>query len=241
MKSLADRVRLLVDVGQKGSVNTAAKDIGVSQPSLNRIVNGTTLNPSEAIIGKIAWFYGVSPKWLRTGKDAPAWIETGTTLDSPLGGGPPPAELRKWSLAIYDLGLPEDVSQELTQLPFAMATLTTKLVPFAQQNDRGYQEAIRLSLLAWFTWLETFLRTSGTGGVSTILRKESLRYAIQLSGSRVAMDLFERGGIDVELMSALTAARFCGATNPLDILEKKRGKVRKGSKSSSGLSRGDSQ
>lgn len=66
--TLQKRLRLLIDASHAGNVNVAAKDMGVCQPTLNRIVNGTTLKPSRGVMVKIARFYGVTVEWMAGGK-----------------------------------------------------------------------------------------------------------------------------------------------------------------------------
>lgn len=48
--TLANRVQFLVDLQFKGSVNGAAKEWGISQSQLYRIVSGETLNPRTGVL-----------------------------------------------------------------------------------------------------------------------------------------------------------------------------------------------
>ena len=61
---------MLVDHFWLGSVNLAASEMGLSQPTLNRIVSGTTLSPRSGVLQRIAAGGMVSVDWLLTGKGA---------------------------------------------------------------------------------------------------------------------------------------------------------------------------
>jgi len=66
--SLSTRLRLLVDHGHGGSVNAAAKDIGIPQQTLGKIVSGEVNSPRIKALQAIARFYGVSIGWLVAGE-----------------------------------------------------------------------------------------------------------------------------------------------------------------------------
>lgn len=65
MKTLADRLKALLD--EKGwSQATLAKEIGVAQPSIFKILSGQSRNPRRIL--EIATALGVDPNWLKTGE-----------------------------------------------------------------------------------------------------------------------------------------------------------------------------
>lgn len=54
MKSLADRVRFIVDLYWGGSVLAAANSLGIPQQTLHRIVTGQTTNPRQSVLVNMA-------------------------------------------------------------------------------------------------------------------------------------------------------------------------------------------
>ena len=66
--TIARRVRLLVDISHRGSVNAAARDSGVPQRTLARIVDGSVVNPRADVLRSLATFYGVTLDWLVQGR-----------------------------------------------------------------------------------------------------------------------------------------------------------------------------
>lgn len=65
MSDLSTRLKTLLDE-KRLSMNAFAKRIGVSQPSIAKIVNGETLNPKNIL--EIAAALGVNAHWLKTGE-----------------------------------------------------------------------------------------------------------------------------------------------------------------------------
>ncbi|OOF64779.1 XRE family transcriptional regulator [Rodentibacter pneumotropicus] len=65
MSDLSTRLKTLLDE-KRLSMNAFAKQIGVSQPSIAKIVNGETLNPKNIL--EIAAALGVNAHWLKTGE-----------------------------------------------------------------------------------------------------------------------------------------------------------------------------
>jgi len=109
--SLQRRVREVVDLYYNGSVNKAARDMGVPQPTLTQIVDGTVQNPRGSTLQKIAAHSGASVDWLLTGK----------------GRGPDPAARewsggeagRRWQALVESLGLEESTARQVSNLPIA--------------------------------------------------------------------------------------------------------------------------
>lgn len=67
MNTLSGRVQQLVDQMHGGSVNAAAKSIGMKQQTLARVVSGAIENPRAKTLEQIARFYRVTLEWLLTG------------------------------------------------------------------------------------------------------------------------------------------------------------------------------
>ena len=73
METLAQRLKFVMDE-QGISQNALARMIGVTQPSIKKVLNGDTLNPKYIL--EIADALNVSPEWLKTGKgDTPDFSE----------------------------------------------------------------------------------------------------------------------------------------------------------------------
>jgi transcriptional regulator with XRE-family HTH domain len=73
--TIAQRVRGLVDRLHGGSVNAAAREIGIPQRTLARIVEGRVEYPRADALQKLAAWYGTSIEWLLTGKGEPPVVE----------------------------------------------------------------------------------------------------------------------------------------------------------------------
>ncbi len=67
-ETLSTRLRSLVDHGHGGSVNAAAKDIGMPQSSLAKILSGDVESPRGKTLQQIAGFYHCSIGWLMAGE-----------------------------------------------------------------------------------------------------------------------------------------------------------------------------
>ena len=78
--ALADRVALLVSLLCGGSVNRAAREWGIPQRTLSRIVSGETETPNDAAIARIGAGGKVSKQWLLSGE----------------GKGPAPSIIAAW-------------------------------------------------------------------------------------------------------------------------------------------------
>lgn len=65
MKTLADRLKSLL-IEKNISQADLARDVGVAQPTIFKIVNGDTRNPKNIV--EIANALGVDPHWLKTGE-----------------------------------------------------------------------------------------------------------------------------------------------------------------------------
>src|SRR5688500_5935450 len=110
--ALAGRVRQLIERFHDGSVNAAAADTGVSQPTLSRIASGKVKNPRRPAIEQIARFYGVSVDWLVRGEgDGPDEVVRAFPV------GPATAQWLRWTRLVADLGLPAKLEKAVLDLP----------------------------------------------------------------------------------------------------------------------------
>lgn len=66
METLAQRLKVIMNE-QGISQNALARMVGVTQPSIKKIIDGDTLEPKKIL--EIANALGVSVEWLKTGKD----------------------------------------------------------------------------------------------------------------------------------------------------------------------------
>src|SRR5437899_2974383 len=68
MKDVGVRVRELIDRVHGGSVNAAAKALGIPQSSLAKIVSGAVKNPRVQTLQIIVNHFGGTLDWLATGE-----------------------------------------------------------------------------------------------------------------------------------------------------------------------------
>lgn len=175
-KTLGSRVRLLIDRYWRGSVNYAAGDLGVPQPTLNRIASGRTSNPRIAVIVQIADRCSVSSEWLLTGKGPPPLErdDRNVRLD---------AVVFRWRRILSDLTLPDDVREALNCIPFEGFRLAEDVdLDVRGRSDHGFDSAISeftsASISAWATLLEALAERYGARRVGAALRKSRVRLAL---------------------------------------------------------------
>jgi len=106
---IAGRVELLVDLFHRGSVNAAAKAMGIPQPTLAQIVRGKVKSPRAHVLQAIAGFYEISVDWILTGQ--------GKGPD--LNGQPPELffAAREWNAVLAELELPSSALHAVEILP----------------------------------------------------------------------------------------------------------------------------
>ena len=121
MTVLSSRVSQLVNRYHGGSVNAAAKDVGVPQPTLSRIVAGKVAEPRLHALERIAGFYNVSVGWLKGDR----------------AGGPPRltpwgvarVEWLRWKNLVESLNLPSPLGRALLDMPLSIELAHISLVP----------------------------------------------------------------------------------------------------------------
>src|SRR4051812_9769008 len=109
-KAIGERVSLLVDLSDGGSVNNAAQRAGISQAALQALASGRVANPRADSVFALARTYGVDPEWILNG----------------VGAGPAvgPLDARRISMVspIYQQVLAELKLDEATRYALWMAT-----------------------------------------------------------------------------------------------------------------------
>lgn len=168
MGDLATRVADLIDRFHGGSVNAAARDTGVSQPTLSRIAAGTVRRPRRSALERIASFYGVSLDWLETGEEA----ASGSVDAAAPERWEESREWLRWAATIRRAELPPRVERSVLAWPTTIARTSEGVVRTivgdspAQGSSDGppaaVHEAVRLQCEAWTVvvsaWLDTFER-----------------------------------------------------------------------------------
>jgi transcriptional regulator with XRE-family HTH domain len=167
-EALAGRVRRLVDRVHGGSVNQAAKDVGIAQPTLARIVAGDVHNPRMAALSKLSAFYGATTDWLLTGAGASPEI-----LDSsPSSALNHRNVVARWILMVRKLELPAPIEEVMVSLPSHTTTamqLMYNLFPFDESTSEALNKAMVQEHEAWLTVLTAALRYRGEAGARELL------------------------------------------------------------------------
>lgn len=70
-RTLAQRLRYLIDHAHNGSVNAAATAIGIPQQTLAQIVSGQVKSPRAGALERIARYFRVPLGWLQDGRGEP--------------------------------------------------------------------------------------------------------------------------------------------------------------------------
>ena len=119
----------IIDLYWMGNVKAAAKQLGIPQNNLYRIVSGETPNPRANVLAKIAKFAGSTVEYLLTGEGRGP-----QTLDAQ--GRPKSGARSRW-YALVDSLYPErgGVREVLDDLPWGLGGLYEALVP--QRFDRS--------------------------------------------------------------------------------------------------------
>jgi transcriptional regulator with XRE-family HTH domain len=187
---LADRTASLVERYHAGSVNAASKDIGISQPTLARIVSGRVLNPRADALQKIASFYGVSTDWLLGGTTGgpPAIGSSGDeTPQVPASG----AAWLRYKALVRRLELPAPVETAVLELPSHILTSFVTLPVLYSSRGKTRQrvrwgskvaeEAVSREIDAWFLFLSGMLAESGSVALRKVLIDGFQRIALGFS------------------------------------------------------------
>ncbi len=177
--SIAERVTALVEQKPPGSVNAAAKGIGITTSTLLRIATGTTQSPSTQSLSAIATFYGTSIEWVLTGKG-----------QSPLNS-PQSTDRFEWDSIVRSLDLDEDDHAILAELPYAsMAALYSIIITEGPvrtlpikaprvdgrvRETREFEAAVRKERQGWIQIFREWIRQAGIAAVrATVIQHRDL-------------------------------------------------------------------
>jgi len=155
--SLGKRLRSLVEQVHAGSVNAAARDLGVAQQTLGRIIDGTVENPRSRLLQKVAEFYGVSIDWLLTGEGAPPQYDPAE----------PTSDMARWRGLINSLEPSSDLRTALEGLPLSVLTACViveaglRKPRQADTEDESRRIASGLEYEAWTTALTRWISIGG--------------------------------------------------------------------------------
>lgn len=206
MSTLAGRMRDLVDRHFDGSVNAAARAIGVPQPTLLRIVDGRTQAPRMGALTRIAQFFRCDEGWLLTGKGrGPGEVEAAGERASAQGPAEAPrvwAARREWESVVESLRLDLTLSRWMRALPLAMQNAVTGLGFYSTETVDGREHrrtwpAVDLALAnhyrAWTALVRRALHTIGRAEL--VRRLEAHGDMVWLGFSAVPYLIYRNGGL----------------------------------------------
>ncbi len=141
--SLRERTRGLVDRIWRGSVNWAARDLGVPQSSLQRVVDGTITSPRTHFAEAFRVGLGVSTDWLIAG----VGISPG---DFDEAGLPLVAGVPRWRRTVAGLTLDDSLAEHVRELPYSVWRASTVLSRAqGKEPSEVAKESLTQSLEAW--------------------------------------------------------------------------------------------
>ena len=164
-EGLALRVQGLVDRFHGGSVNAAARQAGVEQQTMRRIVLGDIQNPRSDTLRRIADANGATIDWLLTGRGSEpegpdaAIHRVIADPETVTSGG-------NWLSLVKELELPEELHAEMVSWPFAptVTDLTLSLTLGAERQEdaaRNAMKATRAMAAAWHAFLTGLIALYG--------------------------------------------------------------------------------
>lgn len=182
-RGISKRVRVLIDQFHGGSVNDAARTIGVPQRTLSGIVNNEVANPRAAVLTKIATAFRVSLDWLMTGSgEAPDFLAPMMREVMP--------EFRELGEMLHPLNLKESTLQAFAELPSSPIWAFRLLVQ--ERHVRAGYPAIEAALSAaalhaqgWIVLLKAMIDALGPTVVAAELERQI--HAIRLGFSGYAI------------------------------------------------------
>jgi transcriptional regulator with XRE-family HTH domain len=154
-ESLATRVAFLVDHFHGGSINDAAKALGVAQPTIGRIVRGQVQEPRAGLVSRMSELWGVTTDWLLRGVGEPPVLDDDSSW------------YRRWKLFVLSfLGDSADPEAKaiLLQLPltpvYAALEIGAALGDRSDASESLGEEAAAEIAQAWRRLLERLPGTS---------------------------------------------------------------------------------
>lgn len=191
MDSLANRIKHLIKTHHGGSVNSAARVLGIPQRTLADVAGGKVKNPRADLVKRIAEFHKVTTDWLLTGEGEPP------PLNPDMMHFPVEAD-QKWRDLLRALELPNAAWYALIGVPNRFYETVAQL-PFCyyrddEQANAKIRKARYLGYSAWITLLSSLIELWGRDVVRERLSHPAL----------VAWFKQHHGdSIDVEVMRAM--------------------------------------
>lgn len=183
--SLSSRVRDLVDSVWGGSVNRAAKDLGISQSLLHRVASGDLVSTRTSVVDAFRRYLEVSADWLLGGPGPKPGVYD--RAGRPLVAGVP-----RWRRVLERLELGPPVLQEVEDLPYGIWRAAGLL---RGDGSAGSSEAdlhaLTASLEAWAILFESALEDEGIAAVQD--RVQRGRALLRLGTSGEAARFVARG------------------------------------------------
>lgn len=148
-------------VSQFASENAAAKELGIPQTTLNRILKEERGYPRADTLQKIADYFETTVDWILTGR--------GT---SPMRGPHRIAEKRQWEqIAKAIAGDDAQLLLLLSRLPHSLGfAISNYIVPSMKGWDRDALAALRDETAAWVKVFRTWINHSGVDEVRKIIK-----------------------------------------------------------------------
>lgn len=171
-QGLAGRVKTLVDHVWSGSVNAAAKDLGVPQSTLQRVVDGAIAAPRTNFTEAFRLGLDVSSDWLIAG------VGTGPQgRDS--RGRPLVAGVPRWRRAVRSLQLDDARADELSELPYAVWRVASALS--GSEPGVSARTALSGSLDSWSELFESLAELQGQEREGAVERLKETLGAVGIS------------------------------------------------------------
>ncbi|MDQ6771215.1 MAG: hypothetical protein M3Z54_14660 [Gemmatimonadota bacterium] len=186
--AIAKRISWLIEQFYGGSVRAAARQWGITRPTLIRLLDGVIKRPRSNAFEKIAASSGATLAWLLSGEGNPP------TPPPPAAMLATPA-LTKWESLVDGLDLGEPFAQAVSALPRTIRVAYNGLVlegmdraDQSRINNEARARAEELEVRAWHTLFEGLIKSYGRAAFKRKLESESLLTMMQFSP--VAMSLF---------------------------------------------------
>lgn len=177
--TLASRLRFLIALHQSGSVNAAAKEIGIPQSTLARIADGRVENPRANALNQIAFYYRVSLDWLVSGRgEGPGMLREDV-------------EILPWLNVTDSLDLPYLIDVYVRKLPFSIIAAFNALVLGGDiESSINWQYPPAVSELwsneqrLWTAFLQSWISLAGRDKVRKSLIENALLVRARFSPQR---------------------------------------------------------
>lgn len=171
--SLHDRIGRLIHHFFGGNLNAAAHAWGIPQPTLHRIVEGTTKSPRVDLLAKIAAAHSTTIEWLFTGEgEEPQWARQTMGRMAPVTG-----QVLAWTKLLDRLNLQPQVKDSLIEAVFGpwwmYSTLAAEETEESRESQEQVREAVERSAHAWTTALLGLLESFPEAVVKQALERHA--------------------------------------------------------------------